>query len=130
MEYIQLVLSTFNAPLLALVFLAAAVPGRANRSGSAGFLTGLAVSVGHQVLVLAGLLHYGSQMAANFYGAILGFCAALAASIVIAKLRPAVPRVDAAPVIAAAWPSSARWTALTAGSGIGVLFLVFNWVFW
>src|ERR1700722_426395 len=58
MEYIQLVLSTFNAPLFALVFLAAAFPGRASRGGFAGFLTGLAVSIGHQVLVLTGLLHY------------------------------------------------------------------------
>lgn len=130
MEYIQLVLSTFNAPLLALVFLAAAFPSRASRGGSAGFVTGVAVSIGHQVLVLFGLLHYGSQMAANFYGAILGFSAALAASIVIAKLRPAAPFAAAVPEVAAAWPSSARWTALTAGGGIGVLFLVFNWVFW
>jgi len=130
MDYIQLVLSTFNAPLFALVFLAVAIPGRASRGGFPGFLSGLAVSIGHQVLVLCGLLHYGSQMAANFYGAILGFSAALAGSLAIAKLRPAAPLGNAAPAVEAAWASGVRWAALTAGGGIGALFLIFNWIFW
>jgi SSS family solute:Na+ symporter len=130
MEYIQLVLSTFNAPLFALVFLAAAFPGRASRGGFAGFLTGLAVSIGHQVLVLTGLLHYGSQMAANFYGAMLGFSAALAGSLVISKLRSAATPADTVPAVITSSPGRVRWTALTAGCGIAVLFVIFNWIFW
>lgn len=129
MDYIQLVLSTFNAPLFALVFLSVAFPGRASRGGSAGFLTGLFVAIFHQLLVLSGLLHYGSQMAANFYGAILGFSAALAASAAVAKLRPVAPASHETKAIVP-WPTRVRWTALTAGGGIGVLFLAFNWIFW
>lgn len=129
MDYIQLVLSTFNAPLLALVLLAVAVPGRASRGGFPGFLTGLAVAIGHQVLVLSGVLQYGSQMAANFYGGILGFCVALTATLVIAKLRSAVPSANAVP-IATPWPGRVRFAALTAGACIGALFLIFNWIFW
>jgi solute:Na+ symporter, SSS family len=128
MEYIQLVLSTFNAPLFALVFLAVAVPGRSSRGGFGGFITGLGASIVHQVLVLTGQLHYGSQMAANFYGAMLGFSVALTTSVAIARLRATQPLVDAA--VAAPRPGSVRWTTVTAGGCLGVLLVVFNWIFW
>jgi SSS family solute:Na+ symporter len=130
MEYIQLVLSTFNAPLFALVVLAVAVPGRASRGGGAGFLIGLGVSMAHQVLVLAGMAHYGSQMAANFYGAILGFCTALASTVLVAKLLPAEASADRAQALTGRRPRSIPWFALATGSCIGSLFLVFNWIFW
>jgi SSS family solute:Na+ symporter len=130
MEYIQLVLSTFNAPLFALVVLAVAVPGRVYRGGVAGFLIGLAFSIAHQVLVLAGLLHYGSQMAGNFYGAILGFSVALAATVIAAKLRPATSATDRAQALSSGRRLRVRWPALAAGACVCGLFLVFNWIFW
>jgi len=74
MEYIQMILSTFNAPLFALVALAALVPRRVSGGGMAGLFSGLAVSGVHQALVSVGKLHYGSRMSADFYAAILGFC--------------------------------------------------------
>ena len=86
MEYIQLVLSTMNAPLFALVLLAMVRPGRKVLGGRVGFLSGLGVAVLHQVLVLAGELHYGSQMAANFYGAMLGFGVALGVTAVVGRV--------------------------------------------
>jgi SSS family solute:Na+ symporter len=130
MEYIQLVLSTFNAPLFALVLLAVALPGRVYRGGGAGFLTGLAFSIVHQVLVAAGLLHYGSQMAANFYGAILGFCTALAGTAIAAKAMAA--RKETGDGQARSWEGwkGVGWPAFAGGACICGLFLVFNWIFW
>lgn len=73
MEYIQMILSTFNAPLFALVMWAALAPRRAARGGLAGLFAGLGCAGLHQALVYAGVLHYGSRMSANFYAAILSF---------------------------------------------------------
>ena len=73
MEYIQMILSTFNAPIFALVALAALVPKRAVAGGVYGLFAGLTSAIGHQILVFSGILQYGSRMSANFYAAMLSF---------------------------------------------------------
>jgi solute:Na+ symporter, SSS family len=130
MEYIQLILSTFNAPLFALVALAVIAPRRVVSSGRVGFLLGLGCSLIHQVLVLAHVLHYGSQMAANFYGAILGFCVALVSTLVMGLLHTS-------PQAPCDWQQALdqqiipiRWPALAAGICLAGLFVVFNVMFW
>jgi solute:Na+ symporter, SSS family len=87
MEYVQMILSTFNAPLFAIVALAALIPRRVATGGLGGFTLGLTSSVLHQVLVYAGVLHYGSQMSANFYAAILGFAVATVSTLAIGFIR-------------------------------------------
>jgi SSS family solute:Na+ symporter len=87
MEYMQMIFSTFNAPLFALVALAALVPGRAARGGLGGFVSGLVSTVLHQTLVHAHVFSYGSQMSANFYGAILGFSIAVVGTLSISRAR-------------------------------------------
>lgn len=81
MEYIQMILSTFNAPIFALVAMAVIAPGRAASGGLYGLLAGIASAALHQVLVFGGLLHYGSRMSANFYAAILSFTVSIAAAL-------------------------------------------------
>lgn len=130
MEYIQLILSTFNAPLFALVALAVILPRRVAGGGRAGFLIGLACAVTHQILALTHVLHYGSQMAANFYGAILGFCVALASTFWIGSVR--VP-AESAPGEEQNFDGrtlSIAWPALAAGIGLAVLCVAFNVFFW
>ena len=73
MEYIQMILSIFNAPIFALVLLAALVPKRSEGGGLRGLLAGLVAAIAHQAFVFGGFLHYGSRMAANFYAAMLSF---------------------------------------------------------
>lgn len=90
MDYVQMIFSTFNAPLFAVVALAALVPRRVASGGLGGFTLGLLSTVLHQVLVRAGLLHYGSQMSANFYGAILGFVCAIGVTLLLGYLHPSV----------------------------------------
>ncbi|MGB8031123.1 MAG: hypothetical protein WCF30_15840 [Terracidiphilus sp.] len=87
MDYIQMILSTFNAPLFALLALAALAPRRVANGGLGGLALGLTSTILHQVLVRAGLLHYGSQMSANFYAAILGFSVAAAGTLAIGRIR-------------------------------------------
>jgi SSS family solute:Na+ symporter len=86
MEYIQMILATFNAPLFALVALAAVTPQRAAGGGLIGLFAGVAAAGSHQVLVYAGLLHYGSRMTADFYAAILSFIITAAAVLLFGSL--------------------------------------------
>jgi SSS family solute:Na+ symporter len=93
MEYVQMILSTFNAPLFALVALAALAPRRAAKGGLGGFALGLICACIHQALVYAGVLHYGSQMSANFYAAILGFTVAACSTLLIGLIRGTAERL-------------------------------------
>jgi solute:Na+ symporter, SSS family len=130
MDYIQLVLSTFDAPLFALVALTVIAPRRVASSGRIGFLLGLGCSVIHQMFVLAHVLHYGSQMAANFYGAILGFGVAFVTTLAIGMLHAPSrhePREEPS-----SHPQRAPipWPAVAAGIGLAGLFVFFNVAFW
>jgi SSS family solute:Na+ symporter len=87
MEYIQMVLSTFNAPIFALVALAALAPRRATSGGLHGLLAGLAVAIGHQVFFFAGISHYGSRMAANFYAAMFSFSVSVVVTVFVSLMR-------------------------------------------
>jgi len=130
MEYIQLILSTFNAPLFGLVALAALVPHRAARGGRVGFLMGLASSVAHQVLALTHVLHYGSQMAANFYGAVFGFCVTCVSTLWVGSRRATT--VDISPDQEPSGPRTVTigWPAVAAGIGLAGLFAIFTVIFW
>jgi SSS family solute:Na+ symporter len=88
MDYIQMIFSTFNAPLFAVVALAALMPRRASRGGLGGFSTGLLSTILYQLAFHAGLLPFGSQMSANFYGAILGFFVAGLATLLLGYRAP------------------------------------------
>lgn len=130
MDYIQLILSTFNAPLFALVALAVVAPRRAARGGRTGFLLGLACSVAHQVLALAHVLHYGSQMAANFYGAVVGFIVALVTTLWIGSLDRSSAPSFVPEQRTGAQSKLIGWPALTWGLGLACLLVVFNVIFW
>lgn len=86
MEYMQMIFSAFNGPLLALVLLAAIAPGSAAGGGLIGFTVGLASAVLHQMLVHAGVLQYGSAMSANFYAATLSMSMAVLGTLISARL--------------------------------------------
>jgi len=87
MEYIQMILSIFNAPIFALVALAALAPKRSVGGGLYGLVAGLASAIAHQLLVFSGVLHYGSRMTANFYAAILSFSICAAVTVVANWMR-------------------------------------------
>jgi SSS family solute:Na+ symporter len=130
MEYIQLILSTFNAPLFALVALAMIVPRKVSAGGSAGFLVGLACTIAHQILALTHVLQYGSQMAANFYGAILGFGVAFVCILLTASLRGPAALAPGSLQIFEGRPASVKWPAISVGMVLAGLFILFNAIFW
>jgi SSS family solute:Na+ symporter len=96
MEFLQLVLALFYAPVFAVV-LASVTSRRLRSSGAiAGILGGVLVGFALQGAFWAGRVSFGSQMTANFYTALLEFVVALAvchigASFAIRKARPVNP---------------------------------------
>jgi SSS family solute:Na+ symporter len=130
MEYMQMIFSTFNAPLFALVALAALAPGKAAGGGLGGFLSGLACTILHQVLAQAHVLRYGSQMSANFYGAILGFSVAAVSTLLIGRARRHVlPRPSLAPESVGSSTEFPLMLILLA-SGIACVCIALNVFFW
>ena len=118
MEYIQMILSTFNAPIFGLVALAALVQRRAAAGGFTGLLTGLASAGVHQALVFAGVLHYGSRMSTNFYVAIISFVVTAATILLAGRHAPASPADSANPPDA---PVPITYSALTLGWAVAIL---------
>jgi solute:Na+ symporter, SSS family len=76
MDYIQLVLAVFNAPLLALMLFGMFTRWATPWAGLSGLLAGTIAGAAHNIAGRIGLLHYGSGMSANFYGAIVAFTTA------------------------------------------------------
>ncbi len=135
MDYMQLIFSFFNAPLFATFLLGMFWRGATAWGGFWGLLVGILTAAGHYVLYRIGVLHYGSAMAVNFYGAIAAWVAAFAVTIGVslftAKRNPEelkglvfglTPRIKA----------SARWFARPAvwGTLAIALAILLNIIFW
>ncbi len=135
MDYMQLVFSFFNAPLFATFLLGMFWAGATAWGGFFGLLFGILTAAGHYVAFKAGVLHYASDMAANFYQAwwawLADFVMTIGVSLFTARRNPEdlrglvfglTPRVKAA----------ARWFARPAVWGaVAILVAVLlNIIFW
>jgi len=92
MDYMQLVFSFFNAPLFATFLLGMFWAGATAWGGFFGLLIGILTAAGHYILYKAGVLHYASDMAANFYQAwwawLADFVVTIGVSLVTKKRSP------------------------------------------
>lgn len=83
MDYMQLLFSFFNAPLFA-TFMLGMFWSRATPWGAFwGLLSGILAAASHYLLVQRGSLHYGSEMTANFYGAICAWTVCFLVTIIL-----------------------------------------------
>jgi SSS family solute:Na+ symporter len=93
MDYMQLIFSFFNAPLFATFLLGMFWKGATPWGGFFGLLSGIGVAAGHYILYKAGVLHYASEMGANFYQAwwawLTDFLVTIAVSLFTRKKDPA-----------------------------------------
>lgn len=89
MDYLQLIFSLFNAPLCALFVLGMFTTWASPAGGFWGLLCGVLAAGAHNLAVREGWLVYGSQMSANFYGAIYGWvvCAVVTTAVSAATRR-------------------------------------------
>ena len=84
MDYMQLLFSFFNAPLFA-TFLLGMFWKKATANGAFwGLVSGIAAAAAHYFLVFkTGLIRYGSEMTANFYGAIVAWSLCFTVTILV-----------------------------------------------
>jgi SSS family solute:Na+ symporter len=73
MDYLQLLFSLFNAPLLATFLLGMFTTWATPKAGFWGLLLGTFSSIAHNFAYRMHWISYGSDMSANFYGAILAW---------------------------------------------------------
>jgi len=91
MDYVQLLFSLFNAPLFATFLLGMFTRWATPSAGFWGLLFGTLTATLHSLLYHAHILHYGSDMSANFYGAIFGFTACLGVTAVVSRVTARKP---------------------------------------
>jgi len=91
MDYLQLLFSLFNAPLLATFLLGMFTTWATPRAGFWGLLLGTLSSVAHNLAYRMHWFLYGSDMSANFYGAIFAFTSCFAVTALVSLFTAAKP---------------------------------------
>jgi len=94
MDYLQLLFSLFNAPLLATFLLGMFTTWATPKAGFWGLLLGTLASMGHNFAYRVHAISYASDMGANFYGAIFAFIVCLVLTIAISTFTTAKPRAE------------------------------------
>lgn len=96
MDYLQLLFSLFNAPLFATFLLGMFTTWATPRAGFWGLLLGTLSSIVHNLAYRMHYVHYGSDMDANFYGAILAFTSCFVLTTLLSCFTPAKSRRELA----------------------------------
>ena len=136
MDYMQLIASFFISPLFA-TFSLGMFWHRANGVGAFyGMIAGIVGSMGHYLAYRAGMLHYKTPMAADFYGAMTGWTAAMTVTILVSLFTPP-PSSDKLGTLVycnhtKADSGSRRWYNSVGFQGICILAgaLILNILFW
>jgi solute:Na+ symporter, SSS family len=96
MDYLQLLFSLFNAPLFATFLLGMFTVWATPKAGFWGLLLGTLSSIVHNMAYRMHWIHYGSDMSANFYGAILAFTSCFAITVLLSFVTSAKSRAELA----------------------------------
>jgi solute:Na+ symporter, SSS family len=96
MDYLQLLFSLFNAPLLATFLLGMFTTWATPKAGFWGLLLGTLSSIAHNFAYRMHWIAYGSDMSANFYGAILAWTSCFLLTALLSAFTPAKSREELA----------------------------------
>ncbi len=138
MDYMQLLFSFFNAPLFA-TFMLGMFWRRATPWGAFwGLLSGIASAAVHYVLTIpkVGVLHYGSDMTANFYGAIAAWTACFVVTILVSFVTEQKPDKELAGLVYSLAPKAPEpvrgWYARPSAFAVVVILMaiLLNIWFW
>jgi len=83
LDYVQLLFSFFNAPLFATFLLGMFTRWATPMGGFWGLLAGILAALSHRLLYSSHLLPYGSDMSANFYGAVVAWIVCFTVTITV-----------------------------------------------
>ncbi|MGI9102960.1 MAG: sodium:solute symporter family protein [Terriglobales bacterium] len=135
MDYLQLIFSFVNAPLFA-TFLLGMFWKRATGHGAFfGLLSGTAAAATHYALVEKSIVHYSSDMAANFHGAIYAWTTCFLLTILISLVTRPRPASELAGLVysesdkpdygALPWLQRPATLAIA----VAILTVAMNWVY-
>lgn len=88
MEFLQLIVALFYAPVFAAVLAGMLSRRSAGRGAFGGICAGVAAALALQTGWRMGLARFGSQMTANFYEAMLSFTVALSVCLLMRERQP------------------------------------------
>jgi SSS family solute:Na+ symporter len=100
MDYLQLLFSLSNAPLLATFLLGMFRTCATPEAGFCGFLFGTLSSIAHNFAYRTHWITYGSDMSANFYGAIVAWASCFIVTALLSVFTPAKSREELADLTA------------------------------
>src|SRR5262249_122923 len=127
MDYMQLLFSFFNAPIFA-TFLLGMFWKRTTPTGAfVGLLCGILAGVGHHVLKSLGVLHYGSDTAAAFYGAIVSWTTCFSVTVAVSSMTEPRPESELGGLVYSLTPKPRQehhWLLRPSTAAIFVLALV------
>lgn len=92
MDYLQLVISLFSAPLFAVFLLGMFTRWATPAGGFWGLLCGVAAGGAHSLAIRYGLLSYGSPLLGDFYGAFYAWSVALVVTVAVSLFTARKPR--------------------------------------
>ena len=132
MDYLQLLFSLFNAPLFATFLLGMFTTWATPSAGFWGLFCGMIVAIAHNLAVRTHFITYGSDMLANFYGAVLGWGTCMVATSLISLFTARKTREELAGLTYFTQKKETKGISRTswilAGSVIAVC-LVLNFIF-
>jgi SSS family solute:Na+ symporter len=91
MDYVQLLFSFFNAPLFATFLLGMFTRWATPAGGLAGLVAGTAAAALHYLAYHEGALRYGTEMTANFYGALAAWTTCFLVTAGVSLFTPRKP---------------------------------------
>jgi SSS family solute:Na+ symporter len=135
MDFVQLIFSFFNAPLFATFLLGMFWRGATPWGGFFGLLAGIAAAAAHFILYKTGVLHYHSEMGANYYQAWWAWLTDFVVTIIVSLFTVKKDRESLAGLVYGLTPftrQSARlWLRPEVwGSLALVATLILNIIFW
>jgi SSS family solute:Na+ symporter len=131
MDYVQMLFSIFNAPLFATFLLGMFTRWATPAGALSGLICGTLASFAHWLLYQNGILNYGSDMTASFYGAGVGWVACFLITIavsVVTKNNLAETSVSL-PASIRAGPRSLPVSLLISAGGILLVLVLLNFIF-
>lgn len=136
LDYVQLLASFFNAPIFG-TFLLGMFWWRATAGGGFfGLLSGIVAAGVHYVLAKAGVIHYDTDMALNFYGAIWAFMVCVGVTVGVSLVERPPDKRELEGLVYSLTPRTEvrglPWYQRPGLVGLGVLgfTLALNLVFW
>ncbi|HTP81206.1 MAG TPA: sodium:solute symporter family protein [Bacteroidota bacterium] len=135
MDYMQLIFSFFNAPLFATFLLGMFWKRTTPWGGFWGLLAGISAAVTHYLLYRAGILHYASEMGANFYQAWWAWLTDFVVSILVSLVTMPKPEAELQGLVYGLKPAGEKETKFLRrpevwGSLALVVMVILNLIFW